>query len=85
MDKGTTAMMGDAILSGLREHEMSHKRYFKARYFPGARIADMKHYSVTLLMKQLEPIVLLAGTNDAPFITPEIRFKKTKGIARFYS
>ena len=36
-------------------------------------------------MKQLEPIILLVGTNDAPFLTPEIKFKKTKGIARFYS
>ena len=44
MDKGTTLIMGDAILSSLREHEMSHKRYLKARYLPGARIADMKHY-----------------------------------------
>ena len=49
--KGTTLIMGDSILPGLREHKMSHRRFLKVCYFPGARIADMKHYSVPLLMK----------------------------------
>ena len=66
--------MGDSILSGLREHKMSHRRSLKVRYFPGARMADMKYYSVPLLIKQPEPIILHIGTNDAPFLTPENMF-----------
>ena len=72
--KGMTLIMGDSILSGLREHKMNHRRSLKVRYFPGARIADMKHYSVPLLMKQPERIILHIGTNDAPFLTPENMF-----------
>ena len=78
MDKGATLIMGDAVLSDLREHKMSHRRSLKVHYFPGARIADMKHYSVPLLMKQLEPIILPVGTNDAPFLTRENMFKELK-------
>ena len=38
--KGTTLISGDSVLSGLREHKMSHRRSLKVRYFPGAKIAD---------------------------------------------
>ena len=36
----------------------------------------MKHYSVHLLMKQPEYIILHIETNDAPFLTPENMFKE---------
>ena len=75
--------MGDAVLSGLREHKMSDKRSLKVRYFPGARIADMKHYSVPFLMKELERIILPVGTNDALFLTPEIMSRELKELYDF--
>ena len=56
--KGTTLIMADSILSGLREHKVSHRRSLKVRYFPGPRIADINHYSVPLLMKQPEDIII---------------------------
>ena len=59
--------MGDSILSGLREHKMSH----------------MRHYSVPLLMKQPKRIILHIGTNDAPFLTPENMFKEFKELQDF--
>ena len=40
----------------------------------------MKHYSVPLLMKQPQRIILHIGTNDAPFLTPENMFKKLKEL-----
>ena len=40
----------------------------------------MKHYSVLLLMKQPERIILHVGTNDAPFLTPENMFKELKEL-----
>ena len=46
--KGTTLIMEDSVLSGLRRNKMSHRRSLKARYFSGARIVDMKHYSISL-------------------------------------
>ena len=81
--KGMTLIIGDSILSGLREHKISHKRTLKVRCFPGARIADMKHYSVPLLMKQPERIILLIGTNDALVLTPENMFKELKELRDF--
>ena len=48
--KGTTPIMGDSILSGLREHQMSRRRSLEVSYFPGAAIANMKYYSVPLLI-----------------------------------
>ena len=60
-----------------------NRRPLKVRYFPGARIADMKHYSVLLLMKQPERIILHIGTNDAPFLTPENMFKELKELRDF--
>ena len=62
---------------------MSHKRSSKVRYFLGARIADMKYYSVPLLMKQPERIIMHVGTNDA-FLTPENMFKELKELSSCY-
>ena len=59
-------IMRDSILSGLREQKMSHRRSLKVRYFPGGRIADINHYSVLLLMKQPEHIIMHVRTNYAP-------------------
>ena len=75
--------MGDSILLGLREHKMSHRRSLKVCYFLGVRIADMKHYTVPLLMKQTQRIILRIGTNDAPFLTPENMFKELKELQDF--
>ena len=49
--KGTTLILVDSFLSGLREHKMSHRRSLNVCYFTDARIADMKHYTVPFLMK----------------------------------
>ena len=38
------------------------------------------HYSVPLLMKQPERIILHIGTNDAHFLTPESMFKELKEL-----
>ena len=62
---------------------MSHRRSVKVCYFSGVRIVDKKHYSVPLLMKQPEHIILHIGTNDAPFLTPENTFKKLNELQDF--
>ena len=43
----------------------------------------MKHYTVPLLMKQTQRIILHIGTNDAPFLTPENMFKELKELQDF--
>ena len=43
---------------------MPRNRKIKVRYCPGAKSKDMYHYTITLLEKKLENIILLLGTND---------------------
>ena len=50
--KGTALMVGDSIVSGLRESKMSFRRNIKVRFFPGARIQDTYYYLVPLLRKR---------------------------------
>ena len=59
-------IVGNSVLSGLRESKMSFRRNIKVRFFPGARIQDMYYYLVPLLRKRPDKIILHAGTNDAP-------------------
>ena len=69
--KGTTLIMGDSIVAGLREYKMSNRKSVKVRSFPGARINDMFYYAVPLLRKKPDKIIIHIGTNDAPHMTPE--------------
>ena len=62
---------------------MSQRRSLKVRYFPVARIVDMKHYLVSLLMKQPERIILHIETNDAPFLTTENMFQELTELRDF--
>ena len=64
--KGTVLIVGDSVLSGLRESKMSFRRNIKVRFFPGARIQDMYYYLVPLLRKRPDKIILHEDTNDAP-------------------
>ena len=72
--------MGNSILSRLREHKMSHRRFLKVRYFPGTKIPDIKHYSVPLLMKPPERVIPHIGINDTPFLTSKNMFKELKEL-----
>ena len=64
--KGTVLIVGDSVVSGLRESKMSFRRNIKIRFFPGARIQDMYYYLVPLLRKRPDKIILHVGTNDVP-------------------
>ena len=83
MVSGTAVIIRASILSGLREHKMYHRRSLKVGYFPSARIADMKHYSVPLLVKQPQRIIQHIGTNDVSFLTPENKFDELKELRGF--
>ena len=73
-EKGTTLIMGGSILLELREHEMYHRRSLKVRYFPGAKIADMK----TPKLKKMH-----IGTNGPPFSTQGNMFQELKELWDF--
>ena len=73
--KGTTLIMGDSILSGLRESKMSRRKTIKVRTFPGATINDMKFFVVPLLKKKPDKVIIHVSTNDYPYFTPDEMFK----------
>ena len=49
--KGTVLIVGDSIVSGLRESKISFRRNINVSFFLGARIQDMCYYLVPLLRK----------------------------------
>ena len=75
MEKGTTLIIGDSILSDLREYKMSKRKAIKIRTFPGATIADINLFIILHLRKIPDKIVLHVGTNDSPYASPEEMLK----------
>ena len=39
--KGTTLLIGDSMLAGLREAKLSRNKKIKVRFFPGAKAEDL--------------------------------------------
>ena len=78
--KGTTLIMGDSILSGLREYKMSRRKTTKVRIFPGATIKEMEFFAVPLLKKKTDKVIIHLGTNDAPHLPPDEMFKNMKEL-----
>ena len=81
--KGTTLIIGDSILSSLREYKMSKRKTIKIRTFPGATIDDMKLFIISHLRKSPGKIVLHVETNDAPHATPKEMFNAIKDLKSF--
>ena len=78
--KGITLVMGDSILSALREYKMSRRKRIKVRTFPGATINDMNFFAVPLLKKKTDKVNIHVGTNEAPHFTPNEMFKNMKEL-----
>ena len=81
--KSTTLIMGDSILSGLREYKMSRRKTIKVRIFPGATINDIKFFAVPLLKKRPDKVIIHVGTNDPPHFTPAEMLKKHERTSSF--
>ena len=69
--KGTTLIMGDSILSRIRENKLCKKDTIKVRCFPGAKFDDFYHYVISLINKNPDGKVLHMGTSNAPYCTPK--------------
>ena len=81
--KGTTLIIGDSILSGLREFKMSKRKTIKVRTFPDATSGDIKFFIIPHLTKNPDKILLHVGTNDAPHATPKEMFNAIKDLKSF--
>ena len=56
---GTSLIVGDSMIAGLREGKLSRNRKVKVRFFPGAKMTDFY-----LLKNKPDNIILHFGTND---------------------
>ena len=65
-NKRTTLILGNSILSGLKESKLSQKRLIKVRNFPSATIQDMRFFVVPHLKKKPDNIIIHVGTNNTP-------------------
>ena len=65
--EGTTLILWDLTISEFIEKNMSRSRKIQVRYFPGAEIKDLHHYSIPLLQKKPENIILHFRTNDSSY------------------
>ena len=61
----TCVLMGDSILNGVIERNLSNDRSVKVRKFPGATVDDLRHHALPIIRKQPKYIIIHAGTNDA--------------------
>ena len=67
----TTVIVGDSIINGVIEERINKKdRPVKVCNFPGATVADMEHYLIPIIQKNLSNIILNVGTNDAKNFLP---------------
>ena len=81
--KGTTLIVGDSLLSGLKESKMPQKRMIKVRTFPGATIQVMKFFVVPHLKKKPDNIIIHVGTNNAPHSSPYEMFQEMQSLRNF--
>ena len=70
--------VGDTLIAGLREANLSRDRKVKVCLFPGAKIKNL-YYLVPLLKKKLDNIILHFSTND----TEDTIYKELKCIKDF--
>ena len=57
--------MGDSILNGVIERNLSNDRSVKVRKLPGATVDDLRHHALPIIRKQPKSLIIHGGTNDA--------------------
>ena len=63
--KGTTLIVGDSMLAGLREAKLSRSKRIKVHYFPGGKTDDFQTDLIPYLKKDPDNIIIHIGTNDS--------------------
>ena len=70
LQKGAVAIIGDSVVSGLKEELLSNKkRQVKVRCCRGATVEDMFDYVKPILKRKPDYVVLHVGTNNAKDMT----------------
>ena len=80
---GTSLIVGDSMIAGLREAQLSRNRKVIVRFFLRAKMKDFYYYLVPLLKKKPDNIIIHFGTNDAPYKNEDEIYKELKSIKDF--
>ena len=68
--KGTVAIAGDSVMSGIREELLkTDKHNVKVRFFRGGTIEDMDDNIKPILKREQDYVILHVGTNNATNLT----------------
>ena len=73
--EGTTLVIGDSILAGLRGAKLSSNKKIKVCFFPGAKTEDLQYYLILYLKKKPDNIIIHIGTNDSPWKSEDLIYK----------
>ena len=74
--KGTTLVIGDSMLAGLREAKVSRNKKVKVHFFPGAKTEDIQYHLIPYLNKKSDNIIIHIGTNDIPYKSEDLIYKE---------
>ena len=80
---GTSLIVEDSMIAGLREGKLSRNRKVKVHFFAGTKTKDFYYYLVPLLKKKSDNIILHFGINDAPYKNEDEIYKELKSIKDF--
>ena len=78
--KGTTLVVGDSMLAGLREAKLSRGKRISARYFPGGKTEDLQDHLIPYLNKKPDNIIIHVGTNNGPYKTEDLIYKELLNV-----
>ena len=74
--KGTTLIVGNSMLAGLREAKLSRSKRIKVRYFPGGKTEDLQYHLIPYLKKEPDNNIIHICTNDSPYKTEDFIYKE---------
>ena len=83
--KGTTLIVEDSMISGLREAKLSRNRKVKVRFLLGVKTEDLMFHLIPWLNKKPDNIILHIGTSDGPYSNENaiyVEIKKIKELIR---
>ena len=74
--KGTTLVIGDLMLAGLREAKLSRNKKIKVCFFPGAKTEDLQYHLIPYLKKKPDNNMIHSGTNDSSYKSEDLIYKE---------
>ena len=79
----TCVLMGDSILNGVIESNISNDRPLKVRKFPGATVDNVRYYALPIIWKQPKFLVIHVGNNHAVKFTSRDILNKLLQVKSF--